>query len=101
MGAASNTGMCTSVRNTNLLTGHMFTKSNPNISKTLFHTRKKKTINSLQITRTVLIILHNSHNDLCKMNSSQERLLYHKKNNKKQLFGHDSCKNVLATIRRF
>jgi hypothetical protein len=42
MGAASNTGMCTSVRNTNLLTGHMFTKSNPNISKTLFHTRKKK-----------------------------------------------------------
>ena len=63
--------------------------------KTLFHTKKKK---SLQITRTVLIILHNSYNELHKTNSLQDRLLYYKKNNKKQLFGHYSCKNAFATI---
>jgi hypothetical protein len=63
-----------------------------------FHT-KKKNITSLQITRTILlIILYNTYNELHKMDSLQDRLLYYKKNNKKQLFGHYLCNNAFATI---
>lgn len=85
------TGMCTSLWNMNNVTMcHEWLVNWPHVYKikfkhfkTLSHTKKKKKINSLQITRTVLIILHISYNELHKMNSLQDRLLYYKKNNKK------------------